>query len=207
MVNNQTENNQVTLVGHIASGFTFSHEVYGEGFYLLEVDVKRLSGATDKIPVMVSERLVDVSQEYCGEAVYLIGQFRSFNKQGENKKHLMLYVFAREFLFLDKPDAVDEQNHIILDGYICKEVLYRKTPQDREIADVLVAVNRSYGKSDYIPCIIWGRNAQFIANFPAGTHVQLWGRVQSREYLKRKNENETEQRVAYEVSVSKVNLP
>lgn len=206
-MNNQTENNQVTLIGHIVSGFTFSHEVYGEGFYMLEVDVKRLSGTVDRIPVMVSERLVDVSQEYCGEAVYLTGQFRSFNQQGESRKHLMLYVFAREFLFLEKAEASEEQNQIFLDGYICKEVLYRKTPQEREIADVLVAVNRSYGKSDYIPCILWGRNAQYIANFPVGTRVQLWGRVQSRGYVKKLGENEAEPRIAYEVSVSKVNLP
>lgn len=201
------ENNQVTLVGEIASGFTYNHEVYGESFYALEVAVKRLSGNTDVIPVMVSERLVDVSKDYRGEMVYLTGQFRSFNKQEENRKRLMLYVFAREFDLVEKSQPAEEQNQIFLDGYICKEVLYRKTPQEREIADVLVAVNRSYGKSDYIPCIVWGRNAQYIANFPVGTRVQLWGRVQSRAYLKKLGENEAEQRLAYEISVSKVTLP
>lgn len=119
----------------------------------------------------------------------------------------MLYVFAREFLFMEKVEDAEEQNQIMLDGYICKEVMYRKTPQEREISDVLVAVNRSYGKSDYIPCILWGRNAQYIANFPAGTHVQLWGRIQSRTYVKRLANEEMETRIAYEVSVSKVNLP
>lgn len=201
------ENNQVTLVGEIVSGFTYSHEVYGEGFYTLEVATKRLSGNIDTIPVIVSERLVDVSGDYRGKSVYLAGQFRSFNRQEENKKRLMLYVFAREFMFLEQEAEADEQNQIFLEGYICKNALYRKTSQGREIADVMVAVNRPYGKSDYIPCIIWGRNAQYIANFPVGTRVQLWGRIQSRAYIKRFNENEAEERVAYEVSANKVTLP
>lgn len=201
------ENNQVSLIGQIVSEFYYSHEVYGEGFYTSEVAVKRLSGKSDIIPIMISERLIEVSGDYRGQYVYITGQFRSFNCQNEKKKRLVLSVFVRALEFLEGANEECFENQIVLDGYICKEVLYRKTAHEREIADVLVAVNRPYGKSDYIPCIIWGRNARYIANFPAGTPVQLWGRIQSRTYIKRLKENETEQRVAYEVSVSKVKLP
>jgi single-stranded DNA-binding protein len=198
------ENNQVSIVGEIVSDFEFSHEVYGEGFYMVEVSVSRLSNFEDYIPVMVSERLIDVSRDYVGQYVYIGGQFRSFNRHEEKKNRLVLSVFARELEVL--PDAGEENasNEIFLDGYICKESVYRKTPLGREIADLLVAVNRSYGKSDYIPCICWGRNARFAAGFEVGTHVQIWGRIQSRDYVKKINETEVEQRTAYEVSVSKI---
>ena len=139
-----------------------------------------------------------------GKYVYISGQFRSFNRHEEKKNRLVLSVFARELEVL--PDAGEENasNQIFLDGYICKESIYRKTPLGREIADLLVAVNRSYGKSDYIPCICWGRNARFAAGFEVGTHVQIWGRIQSRDYVKKINETDVEQRTAYEVSVSKI---
>jgi single-stranded DNA-binding protein len=198
------ENNQVSIVGEIVSDFEFSHEVYGEGFYMVEVSVSRLSNFEDYIPVMVSERLIDVSSDYVGQYVYIGGQFRSFNRHEEKKNRLVLSVFARELEIL--PDAGEENasNEIFLDGFICKESVYRKTPLGREIADLLVAVNRSYGKSDYIPCICWGRNARFAAGFTVGTHVQIWGRIQSRDYVKKISETEVEQRTAYEVSVSKI---
>ena len=201
------ENNQVSLIGEIVSGFTFSHEVYGEGFYMVEISVNRLSNFVDYIPVMISERLIDVNENYEGQYVYIGGQFRSFNRHEEQKNRLVLSVFAREVELLDEFEEENASNQIFLGGYICKEAVYRKTPLGREIADLLIAVNRSYGKSDYIPCICWGRNARFASTFEVGTHVEIWGRIQSREYVKRINDDEVEQRIAYEVSVSKIETP
>lgn len=198
------ENNQVAIAGEIVSGFTFSHEVYGEGFYMMEVAVNRLSNYADYIPVMVSERLIDVTGNYEGQYICVVGQFRSYNRHEEKKNRLMLSVFAREIEFTVEPGEDVKSNQIFLDGYICKEPIYRKTPLGREIADLLIAVNRSYGKSDYIPSICWGRNARYASGFEVGTHVQIWGRIQSREYVKKLNEFETEKRIAYEVSVSKI---
>ena len=198
------ENNQVSIVGEIISDFQYSHEVYGEGFYMVEVAVSRLSNFSDYIPLMISERLIDTSQSYIGQKVYVTGQFRSYNRHEELKNRLVLSVFVREIEFIEEETEEMKSNQILLDGYICKDPIYRKTPLGREIADLLVAVNRSYGKSDYIPCICWGRNARFAARFEVGVHVQIWGRIQSREYVKRLNEDEVEKRTAYEVSVSKI---
>lgn len=198
------ENNQVSIVGTIVSDFRYSHEVYGEGFYMVDVSVNRLSDFVDIIPVMISERIVDVTQNYEGETIYITGQFRSYNRHEEKKNRLVLSVFARELEFLEEENEEYKSNQIYLDGFICKEPIYRKTPLGREIADLLIAVNRSYGKSDYIPCICWGRNARFASGFEVGTHVEIWGRIQSREYVKKIDETMTEKRIAYEVSVSKV---
>ena len=198
------ENNQVSIMGKVASGFTFSHQVYGEGFYLVDVLVKRLSDSEDRIPLMVSERLVDVTQDYEGEYIMVQGQFRSYNRHEEKKNRLVLSVFVRELSFVEEEDDTVKTNQIFLDGYICKPPVYRKTPLGREIADLLMAVNRPYGKSDYIPCICWGRNARYASAFEVGGHVLIWGRIQSREYMKRISDNETEKRIAYEVSVSKL---
>ena len=198
------ENNQVTIMGEVVSGFTFSHEVLGEGFYMVDVSVKRLSNSRDLIPVMISERLIDVTQDYTGEFLMVTGQFRSYNRHEEQKNRLVLSVFAREAEFIDEEPDGAKTNTILLDGYICKLPVYRKTPLGREIADLLLAVNRPYGKSDYIPCICWGRNARFASAFRVGEHVQLIGRIQSREYMKKLSETETEKRTAYEVSVSKL---
>ena len=198
------ENNQVSIMGKIASGFTFSHQVYGEGFYLTDLLVKRLSDQDDRIPLMVSERLVDVTQDYEGEYIMVQGQFRSYNRHEEKKNRLVLSVFVRELSFVEEADDSIKSNQIFLDGYICKPPVYRKTPLGREIADLLLAVNRPYGKSDYIPCICWGRNARYASAFEVGGHVLIWGRIQSREYIKKLNESETEKRTAYEVSVSKL---
>ena len=200
------ENNQVTMMGEIVSAFQFSHEVFGEGFYMVELAVSRLSNYSDYIPLMVSERLIDTEQDYTGQFIRISGQFRSYNRHEEKKNRLVLSVFVRELEFLDEIDENEKTNQIFLDGYISKEPIYRKTPLGREIADVLLAVNRSYGKSDYIPCICWGRNARFASGFTVGCHIQIVGRVQSREYVKRISEEEVEHRVAYEVSVSKVDL-
>lgn len=198
-------NNQVTIAGEVVSEFTFSHEVYGEHFYIVNIAVCRLSNLYDVIPVMVSERLIDVTSDYRGCVLQVSGQFRSYNRHEENRNRLVLSVFAREAVLASQEDE-DEQNpeHIFLDGYVCKHPVYRKTPLGREVADVLLAVNRPYGKSDYIPCICWGRNARFADKFEVGSHIQIWGRIQSREYQKKIAEDQYEKRVAYEVSVSKL---
>lgn len=208
MADKVLENNQVSIVGEIVSDFSYSHEVYGEGFFVVEVAVNRLSNYADYIPLMVSERLIDTTQSYIGEKIHVTGQFRSYNRHEETKNRLILSVFVRELEFVDEymenEDEERKSNYITLDGYVCKAPVYRKTPLGREIADLLVAVNRSYGKSDYIPCICWGRNARYASAFTVGGHVLLWGRIQSREYMKRIGENQSERRTAYEVSVSKL---
>ena len=204
MTDKMFENNQVSMAGKIASTFTFSHEVFGEGFYICDIEVERLSDSTDRIPIMVSERLFPVNGAYIGRDVYVNGQFRSYNRHEENKNRLVLSVFVREIHFLEEEEGEVRPNYVFLDGYICKQPIYRKTPLGREIADILLAVNRPYGKSDYIPCICWGRNARYAENFKVGDHVQVWGRIQSREYQKKVSETEFEKRIAYEVSVSKL---
>ena len=198
------ENNKVTVIGEIISGFTFSHEVFGEGFYLTEISISRLSEQVDVIPLLISERLLDVTGDYTGMLVEASGQFRSYNRHEGTKNRLILSVFVREIAFLEEFHDCTKTNQIFLDGYICKAPVYRKTPLGREIADLLVAVNRPYGKSDYIPRIAWGRNARYASGFEVGSRICVWGRVQSREYVKRIGENESEKRTAYEVSVSKL---
>ncbi|MCR5608028.1 MAG: single-stranded DNA-binding protein [Lachnospiraceae bacterium] len=198
------DNNQVIMAGEVVKNFEFSHDVFGEGFYILEVSVSRLSDSYDVIPLMISERLIDVKQNYIGRFVEVSGQFRSYNRHDEVRNRLVLSVFVREISVFDSEDEIQKPNSIFLDGFICKEPVYRKTPLGREIADMLIAVNRPYGKSDYIPCICWGRNARYARNFEIGGHIQVWGRIQSREYQKRINDTDYERRVAYEVSVSKM---
>lgn len=198
------ENNQVSIVGEVVSGFSFSHEVFGEGFYMLDVSVRRLSDSCDVIPLMISERLINVNEDYQGAYIRAAGQFRSYNRHEEKKNRLVLSVFVRELEFIEEEVENAKTNQIFLDGYICKAPVYRKTPLGREIADILLAVNRPYGKSDYIPCICWGRNARFASGFEVGGHTQIWGRIQSREYMKKIDEEESERRIAYEVSVSKL---
>ena len=206
MTDKVIENNQVVIMGEIVSDFAFSHEIYGEGFYMVDVRVERLSDSIDIIPLMVSERLLDVNGDYKGMYIMVNGQFRSYNRHEERKNKLVLSVFAREIDFVDEIGENTKSNQIYLDGYICKEPVYRKTPLGREIADLLLAVNRPYGKSDYIPCICWGRNARYASNFEVGARCAVWGRIQSREYMKKISEEELEKRIAYEVSVSKLEL-
>ena len=198
------DNNQVSVAGEVVSEFTFSHEVFGEGFYCLYIQVGRLSESYDVIPLMISERLMDVKADYRGKYIEVLGQFRSYNRHEANRNRLVLSVFAREVNICEEEDSQVKPNQIYLGGFICKKPVYRKTPLGREIADLLVAVNRPYGKSDYIPCICWGRNARFAEKFQVGEHIQLWGRIQSREYQKKISETEVEKRDAYEVSVSKL---
>ena len=198
------ENNKVCVIGEIAGTFEFSHEVFGEGFYLTELSVRRLSDQVDVIPLLISERLIDVSGDYRGQTIQVNGQFRSYNRHEGTKNRLILSVFVREVDFIEEFTDYTKTNQIFLDGFVCKAPVYRKTPLGREIADLLVAVNRPYGKSDYIPCIAWGRNARYATGFEVGGRIRIWGRVQSREYTKRIGEEESERRVAYEVSVSKL---
>ena len=198
------DNNKVSICGEIVSGFTYSHDVFGEGFYLFELKVNRLSDATDVIPVMVSERIIDVEEDYFGKIARISGQFRSYNRHDSGRSRLVLSVFAREVNFID--EVYCDENDIFLDGFVCKTPIYRKTPLGREIADLLLAVNRPYGKSDYIPCILWGRNARYAESLEVGERIKVWGRIQSRNYLKRIDEDETEIRIAYEVSVGKVEI-
>lgn len=201
------ENNKVTVMGEIIGGFSFSHEIYGEGFYMVDILVPRLSESADRIPLMVSERLLDVKKDYNGMNVRVSGQFRSYNRHEERKNKLVLSVFVREWEFIDEVERSEMTNHIELDGFICKEPVYRKTPLGREIADILLAVNRPYGKSDYIPCISWGRNARYANEFEVGSRCKVIGRIQSREYMKKITEEQVEKKVAYEVSVSKLEVP
>lgn len=201
------ETNMVKLVGKVASEKSFSHEMYGESFYTFELEVSRLSDSMDLLPVMVSERLIVDNELNAGEYVIIEGQLRSYNRYINNNNRLILTVFAKEF-YVPKEDELEESlkkpNEIYLDGYICKKPIYRTTPFGREITDILMAVNRAYNKSDYIPCIAWGRNARFCEKMVVGDHIKLWGRIQSREYQKRLLSGETEARMAFEVSVSKL---
>lgn len=206
METKRIENNQVTISGEIVSNFEFSHEIYGEGFYVAQLASERQSETKDIIPIMVSERLVDVKEDWIGQIIKVSGNFRSYNKHGENGHHLELSVFAREFEPIKEMPFTNRENQIFLDGYICKQPTYRETPFGREIADILLAVNRPYGKSDYIPCIAWGRNARFAESLGIGTRLKVCGRIQSREYQKKISDNEYETRTAYEVSVSKLEV-
>ena len=197
------KNNQAVIAGEIISDFEFNHEVFGEGFYFVKLKVSRLSHSSDIIPLLVSERLIDVKQSHIGQFLEARGQFRSHNKQESDKNRVVLFLFAKEIEMIDSAENRNP-NEIFLDGYICKEPVYRTTPLGREIADVLLAVNRAYGKSDYIPCICWGRNARYAGNLSVGSRIQLWGRIQSREYQKQIGEGKVVDKVAFEVSASQM---
>ena len=197
------ENNKVFLMGTVASQATFSHEVFGEGFYELYLSVKRLSDHNDIIPITISERLLGKDDFAIGKEVAVRGQFRSYNKLVDDKSKLMLTVFVRE---LAEVDPSMNPNIIELSGYVCKPPIYRTTPFKREICDVLLAVNRAYNKSDYLPCIAWGRNARYIKGAAVGQKVFLSGRIQSREYQKKISEDENLTKTAYEISISKISF-
>ena len=204
MIPNYLENNHLILVGKVASEKTFSHEVYGEKFYSFNLEVPRLSETSDIIPITISERLF-VEDLCIGKKVIIEGQFRSYNGYENEKNKLVLTVFAKEITF--KPEEELEvgkdiiSNEVTLSGYICKKPIYRQTPFKREIADILLAVNRAYNKSDYIPCIAWGRNARFCQNIEVGTEVKIVGRVQSRGYEKKLEDGTVLNKTAYEVSI------
>jgi primosomal replication protein N len=196
-------NNIISICGKISSNFAYSHEVYGEKFYNFKVSVERYSGFNDILPVTVSERLIDVTSNLTGEMVSIRGSVRTFNQHDGGKNRLIITVFAQEIELVEDGTA---GNDLYLHGFICKNPIYRKTPLGREIADILLAVNRSYGKTDYIPCVVWGRNARFVGQLEVGTHIEINGRIQSRGYVKMHEDGTEEQRTAYEVSVSKINV-
>ena len=208
MNTNYSENNHLVLVGKIVSEQKYSHEIYGEKFYSFNLEVIRLSSNSDIIPITVSERLLTDINLSIGKEVEVEGQFRSYNNYENERNRLILTVFAKEIkevqLEENEKDAVT--NEVILVGYVCKKPIYRQTPFGREISDILLAVNRAYNKSDYIPCIAWGRNARFCQNIEVGTEVKLVGRVQSRMYEKKYEDGTVETRVAYEVSVASMEI-
>jgi len=198
-------NNCIKISGRISSEFTFSHEVYGEGFWCFDVEVGRLSDKSDILPITVSERIVQKEKMQPGQAVHIIGQIRSYNNyvEADRKNKLVLKIFAREMTLLSAA-PVQDSNDVFLDGYLCKPTIYRTTPFGREICDLIVAVNRSYNKSDYIPCIAWGRSARFADKLEVGNHIRLWGRKQSRQYQKKLDDSTIFEKTAYEVSISKI---
>lgn len=191
------------LLGKVAKEPETSHEVYGEKFYQFNLEVKRLSGSVDVIPIIFSERLLILESLKVGTIVKLSGQFRSYNSPEAGKSKLVLMVFAREIILTEASEEED-QNEIYLEGFVCKKPNYRQTPFGREISDLLIAVNRAYNKSDYIPCIAWGRNAKYCESFLVGEKIKVYGRVQSREYDKKLEDGSIERKVAYEISVSKL---
>lgn len=198
------ENNKVLLLGKVVSLPVLSHEVYGEKFYELKLEVKRLSQSFDVLPVIFSERLMLVDKITEGANLELSGQYRSYNNPAEEgKSKLVLMVFAREIRILDDAEP-ENKNEICLEGFVCKKPNYRQTPFGREISDLLIAVNRAYNKSDYIPCIAWGRNAKYCETFNVGEKIRVYGRVQSREYDKKLENGDVIKRVAYEISVAKL---
>lgn len=200
---NNIATNKVFLSGEIVSTPVFSHEMFGEEFFETEIAVKRLSEQVDVIPLTVSERLITEKNLKQGDRISLAGQFRSYNKMAEGKSKLMLTVFVRDILDYDEQA---NPNSIELIGFICKPTVYRTTPFNREICDMLVAVNRAYNKSDYIPCIAWGRNARFVKYLSVGEQVAVFGRIQSREYQKKISEDEIVTKTAFEVSVSRITV-
>ena len=202
--NDLSERNSAVISGKIETELTFSHEVYGEGFYCFSVSVMRLSNTYDIIPVIVSERLMESSEYRIGRFVKIEGQFRSYNSLSGGPK-LSLMVFARDVIF---PETEEQENinQVVLNGFICKPPVYRTTPFNREITDILLAVNRAYNKSDYIPCISWGRNARYCGRRQVGDNVVITGRIQSRKYQKKLPDGTVLDKVAYEVSISKLEL-
>ena len=212
MNTNYLENNQLVLVGEVTSEKRLSHEVYGEKFYIFDLEVPRLSETKDIIPVTISERLITEDNLKIGAKIVVEGQFRSYNSYENERNRLILTVFAKDILLQENLEEeilekrMSVSNEVILLGYVCKKPIYRKTPFGREIADILLAVNRSYNKSDYIPCIAWGRNARFCENMEVGTEIKVIGRVQSRKYEKKHEDGTIENRVAYEVSIGSLEI-
>lgn len=207
-MDNVNVNNEVKLSGIVDSDLTLSHEIYGEAFYSFVLRVMRLSDICDYINVTVSERLLQDLNIEVGSFVTVNGQFRSYNNYSETGSKLILTVFARDIEYANETsdEVMKNPNYIYLNGFLCKQPVYRTTPFGREITDILVAVNRAYNKSDYIPCIAWGRNARFSSTLNVGDNIKIWGRIQSREYQKRISEDETITKTAYEISISKMEV-
>lgn len=197
-------NNKVDIIGKTINNPSYSHSILYEKFYLFNVSVSRNSGNYDVIPVLVSNRDFDTSKYLVGKTIQIKGEYRSFNQHIDGKNHLILTVFAQNINILEVDETITNlsTNKIYLDGYICREPTYRKTPLGREITDLMLAVNRANGKTDYIPCICWGRNSRYASHFNVGEHIQITGRIQSRKYKKKIDDNNFENKIAYEVSVT-----
>ena len=206
MVGNVIENNKVVLSGKFASEMEFNHEVCGESFYNFFLEVRRLSESTDIIPVTISERLFNGMSLDIDTYVEVEGQFRSYNSYNKEGNKLLLTVFARDIKIIETDKDLKNPNEIFLNGFICKKPIYRITPFGREIADLLIAVNRPYNKSDYIPCIAWGRDAKYCENLIISDNIKVWGRIQSRKYQKVLDEENVISKTAYEISVSKMEI-
>lgn len=200
---NYIANNWAEVMGVVADELVFSHEIYGERFYVFTLKIPRLSGISDDVKVMVSDRLLSEIKLSIGDEVEVEGQFRSYNSYENGDNRLVLTVFAKDIRYADKTEEKNP-NSLYLNGFICKPPVYRTTPFGREITDLLVAVNRSYNKSDYIPVIAWGRNARFCKNINVGDNIKIWGRIQSRVYQKHLSDEEVVEKTAYEVSVSRM---
>jgi single-stranded DNA-binding protein len=199
------DTNRVVVAGKVVSECKLNHELYGESFYEFLIETPRLSDNADVIPIMVSERLIAKDQLVLGSFVSVEGQFRSYNNRNEfNGNKLKLIVFARDICIVEDSEEIKNQNLVIFNGFICKEPVYRTTLLGREICDIIIAVNRAYHKSDYIPIITWGRNARFSQNLKVGDNIKVWGRIQSREYEKKLDDGNVLEKTAYEVSVSKI---
>ena len=204
MIEHKTENNEVMLIGKVVSEAKFSHKVYGEGFYSFDLHIPRLSNSYDVLPITVSERLLPAYGSIQGKVFEIQGQLRSYNQYSEGKNKLILTVFCLEMKEVSVNELAKSKNHIYLNGYICKAPIYRTTPFGREITDLHLAVNRAYHKSDYIPCITWGRTARFAESLQVGDQIQVWGRIQSRIYQKKLETGETIVKTAYEISINKL---
>ena len=196
-MNNLEINNNVQLIGTVNKKPIFNHCIFGENIYKTSLIINRESGIYDEIPICISERLIDISLIVPGIRIKIDGRYSSYNLKEDDKSSLVLYVFTNNIEIVD--DNFEDFNCINIYGSICKHPTFRKTPLGREISDVMIAVNRSYGKSDYIPCICWNRNARYVSRLNIGSQIHIVGRIQSREYNKT-NEN----RVAYEVSVNQI---
>lgn len=205
MMENYVTNNRAEVMGEVADEPVLSHEIYGEKFYVFTLSVPRLSGVSDDVKVMISERLMQEVSITPGEKVEITGQFRSYNSYENGDNRLILTVFAKDIAPFDASEEKNP-NSLYLNGFICKEPVYRTTPFGREITDLLLAVNRSYNKSDYIPVIAWGRNARFCKSIKVGDNIKIWGRIQSRVYQKHILEDEVVEKTAYEVSVSRMEV-
>ena len=206
MINNNNDTNKVILEGRIKKDLEYSHSIYGEGFYNTYLEIPRLSENKDILPITISERLIEGLNIGKDDYVFIEGQLRSYNKTVKGNNRLILITFVKEIRILDLDCELKNPNQIFLDGFICKKPIYRSTPFGREITDLLIAVNRPYNKSDYIPCIAWGRNARFAEKLNIGQRMKLWGRIQSREYQKKTPQGEILNKIAYEVSISKMEI-
>ena len=203
MNKNVIENNKIEITGEITSSFEFSHEIFGEKFYIASLSSERTSGNKDVLQILVSDRMIDMNYEWKGQFVRITGQIRTHNKRVDGKNKLNIYVFANE---VEAMEGVYHENYAFIEGYVCRNPNYRTTPLGRDITDLLIAINRRYSKSDYIPCICWGRNAIFSSVMEVGTRVRINGRFQSREYIKKHDDGTSEPMIAYELSANTIKI-